>query len=276
MGKATPPAGHTRDGQPTSVYNSEVAFQTFVYMVAAAMIATDPDPPREHLAVRQRIIEAAGSVFAELGYEGATVRMITERAGVNVAAINYYFRDKAGLYQELVAACHCSSQEAADACPWPNDAPAEERLKFFIERMVRRALNSERPAWHRLVMAREMIAPTPALDRMVNENIRPERDQLVGALHEMTSGRLGERELHLLGFSIVGQCLFYLQNGPLIDRLCPMLRADPPALAELVAHIQRFSLAAVRSLTFPDTPSPSRMAQPEPPGSGDPASPRQA
>ena len=229
--------------------------------MVAAVLATDPTPPREHLAVRQRIIEAAGSVFAELGYEGATVRMITERAGVNVAAINYYFRDKAGLYQELVAACHCSSQEAADACPWPQDAPAVERLLFFIERMVRRALNSERPAWHRLVMAREMIAPTPALDRMVNENIRPERDQLLEALREMTGGRLDERALHLIGFSIVGQCLFYLQYGPLIDRLCPMLRSDPPALAELVSHIQRFSLAAVQSLAPADLHPPDLASQ---------------
>jgi TetR/AcrR family transcriptional regulator, regulator of cefoperazone and chloramphenicol sensitivity len=205
---------------------------------------------REHAAVRQRIVEAAGEVFAELGYEGATVRSITERAGVNVAAINYYFRDKACLYEHVVSACCCSTQEAADACPWPEGAPAEERLRFFIERMVRRALNPERPGWHRLVMAREMITPTPALDRMVRESIGPERDQLVEALDEMTGHRLSDRERHLFGFSIVGQCLFYMQNGPLIGRLCPMMDAEPPTVSELIAHIQAFSLAAVRSLAL--------------------------
>lgn len=234
-----------------------------------------PDPivtPKEHPAVRQRILEAAGCVFAEVGYEGATVRAITERAGVNVAAINYYFRDKAALYEQVVVACHCSSQEAAEACPWPRTAPAEERLLFFIERMVRRALNAERPVWHRLVMAREMIAPTPALDRMVSENIRPERDQLLESLDEMTGGRLSERELHLMAFSIVGQCLFYLQNGPLIDRLCPLLRAEPPRLGELVAHIQSFSLAAVKSLVLPSEP-PSVPTSPAP--RSDPTKPLQ-
>jgi len=222
--------------------------------MVARVVAASPVLAREHSAVRQRIVEAAGIVFSEHGYEGATVRMITERAGVNVAAINYYFRDKAGLYEHVVSACHCSSQEAADACPWPQSAPADARLRFFIERMVRRALNPERPLWHRLVMAREMIAPTPALDRMVSENIRPERDQLIEALHEMTRGRLSERELHLLGFSIVGQCLFYLQNGPLIDRLCPSWQGKSPALAELVDHIQRFSLAAVHAWQQPAAP----------------------
>jgi AcrR family transcriptional regulator len=218
------------------------------------MVLTDSAAPKEHLTTRLRMIEAAGQVFAEHGYEGATVRMITERAGVNVAAINYYFRDKAGLYEQVVAACHCASREAADARPWPRSAPAEERLRFFIERMVRRALHPGRPVWHRLVMAREMICPTAALDRMVTENIGPERDQLVEALREMTGGGLSDRELDLLGFSVVGQCLFYLQNGPLIDRLCPWLRSEPPPVAELVAQIQRFSLAAVRSLQAAPSP----------------------
>ncbi|MFN0129090.1 MAG: CerR family C-terminal domain-containing protein [Verrucomicrobiales bacterium] len=207
-----------------------------------------PGRGKEHPEVRLRILEAAGGVFAEHGYEGATVRMITERAGVNVAAINYYFGEKARLYEQVVSACRCSSQEAAEACPWSREAPAEERLKFFIERMVRRALNSGRPLWHRVVMAREMMAPTAALDRMVREQIGPERDQLLEALNELTGGRFPERAIHLLGFSIVGQCLFYLQNGPLIDRLSPLLRQEPPDVQELVTHIQQFSLAAVQSL----------------------------
>jgi TetR/AcrR family transcriptional regulator, regulator of cefoperazone and chloramphenicol sensitivity len=38
---------------------------------------------------RNKILNAAGEVFAEQGFEGATVRAITERAGVNVAAITF-------------------------------------------------------------------------------------------------------------------------------------------------------------------------------------------
>ncbi len=47
---------------------------------------------------RDKILNAAGEVFAEYGFEGATIRSITERAEVNVAAVNYHFRDKAELY----------------------------------------------------------------------------------------------------------------------------------------------------------------------------------
>jgi len=47
-----------------------------------------------------RLLDAAGAVFAEKGYHHATVAEICERAGANIAAVNYYFRSKDNLYVE--------------------------------------------------------------------------------------------------------------------------------------------------------------------------------
>ena len=44
---------------------------------------------------RDKLIEAAGHVFAERGYRAATIRDICRRAGANVAAVNYTFGDTA-------------------------------------------------------------------------------------------------------------------------------------------------------------------------------------
>src|SRR5438445_461215 len=57
---------------------------------------TDNDP------TRQRLLDAAGPIFAEKGCQTASVRDITDRAGVNVSAVNYYFRSKEQLYLETV------------------------------------------------------------------------------------------------------------------------------------------------------------------------------
>lgn len=51
---------------------------------------------------QQKIIEAAEIEFAEMGYAGASIREITKRAGVNVAAVNYHFGSKEILFKEMV------------------------------------------------------------------------------------------------------------------------------------------------------------------------------
>jgi len=47
---------------------------------------------------RQQILEAALSVFAERGFEAATNKDITERAGVNQGLIYFYFESKADVF----------------------------------------------------------------------------------------------------------------------------------------------------------------------------------
>jgi len=51
---------------------------------------------------QQKIVEAAEIEFAEMGYEGASIREITKRAGVNIAAVNYHFGSKEVLFKEMV------------------------------------------------------------------------------------------------------------------------------------------------------------------------------
>ncbi|MEU2711490.1 TetR family transcriptional regulator [Streptomyces sp. NPDC007205] len=62
-----------------------------------------PSRPRDARGTRLRILHAAGAVFAERGYEAATVRDIAGRAGVNQALIFRYFGSKQALLTEVMA-----------------------------------------------------------------------------------------------------------------------------------------------------------------------------
>jgi AcrR family transcriptional regulator len=195
---------------------------------------------------RRKLIFAAGAVFAERGFHKATVREITDRAGVNVAAVNYHFRDKAELYRAVLNECHCTAQAVGGPIEL-GDGPPEDRLRAYIDGFLRRLLHPDRPKWHGLLMAREMIEPTDALDRLVEEAIRPRAQELEKIIVELTGGNLSRDRVWMLSFSVVAQCLFYLHDRPLIERLYPKLAEQPPTIEQLVEHIHAFSLAAIRA-----------------------------
>jgi len=99
--------------------------------------SNDSDPG--HVATRSQILEAAGEVFAEVGFRVATVREICHRANVNIAAINYHFGDKERLYAEVL---RYSQERAMEKYP-PRlnvspTAPAEEKLRAFIHSFLLR------------------------------------------------------------------------------------------------------------------------------------------
>jgi AcrR family transcriptional regulator len=53
---------------------------------------------------RDRLLTAAAALFAADGYSKVTVRDICRKARANVAAVNYHFGGKTGLYQEVLHA----------------------------------------------------------------------------------------------------------------------------------------------------------------------------
>ena len=198
---------------------------------------------------RDKILNAAGEVFAEHGFEGATIRMITEQAAVNLAAVNYHFRDKAELYNRLVVDA-CSARAAwHDVMAEATHSP-EERLRSLIAHFLEYMLDPNRPEWKRRLMAREMANPTTAVDELVEKNIRPFRDEfLMPTLRELTAGRFSRRQLSLLGASVMGQCLYFHQSRPIIERLNPDFKIGQAEIEEITDHITRFSLGAIAELT---------------------------
>jgi len=194
---------------------------------------------------RHRILSAAGPEFAENGYESATVRDICLAAGVNIAAVNYYFGDKKRLYIESVK--HAHQQRAAEVpLPEASGRPATERLHDFIDTTLQRMLGFSEQPWQGRLMLREVLQPTEACREMVEDYVRPHFAKLVAILDELCSGRLPQAELRRVAMSIIGQCFLYRAAGEVVEMLVPRAEIDllhtPKQLAD---HITRFSLAAL-------------------------------
>ncbi|MBX9788213.1 MAG: CerR family C-terminal domain-containing protein [Pirellulales bacterium] len=208
---------------------------------------------------KQRVLESAGKTFAEKGYESATVREICDGAGANIAAVNYYFGDKQSLYLAACVEAQCAREGAIPMPQWQPDTPATERLADFVRTLLRRLLEDERPAWHRQLMLREMASPTEACAHVVEDYIRPMSMVLKGIIEELLPEGTSEVDGFLVGFSIVSQCLFYHVNQPIASRLMGTEEYNRLTIDRLVAHITRFSLAALGYVE--PLAKPSRAAQ---------------
>src|SRR5437899_11659300 len=95
---------------------------------------------------RQRLLEAAGEVFAERGFRDATIREICERAKANIAAVHYHFGDKEELYAAVFTYARSCAVAQFDEQVTPG-IPAEERLRVFVRAVLTRFFDEGRPAW---------------------------------------------------------------------------------------------------------------------------------
>lgn len=215
---------------------------------------------------RDRILAAAGQEFAEWGYEAATVRDICLAAGVNVAAVNYYFGDKRRLYIESVKHAHELRVKQVPLPEWPSDRSAADRLHDFIDNLLERMLGFGQPPWQVRLMLREVLQPTDACRELVEDYMRPHFALLVSILDDICAGRLHESELRRVAMSIIGQCFLYRAAGDVVGMLVPPEEiATLHTPGHLADHVTRFTLAALGAAQPLATPTPSPRSTPRTP-----------
>jgi TetR/AcrR family transcriptional regulator, regulator of cefoperazone and chloramphenicol sensitivity len=189
------------------------------------------------------IMEAAGKIFAEEGYSKATVREICRQAGANIAAINYHFGDKKGLYLAVLKHYQgISFQIYPPDLGIDKSQTPEEKLRAFIRSFLLRIMDEGKPAWFGKLLAREFTQPTWAFDILVEETIRPSFQILTGIVATILGKRAKERKVRLCSMSVVGQCLYFRHSHPVISRLFPGEVFGPKQIDELTDHIACVSL----------------------------------
>ncbi|MBV8708732.1 MAG: CerR family C-terminal domain-containing protein [Acidobacteriaceae bacterium] len=195
-----------------------------------------------------RLLQAAGKVFAEGGYEGAKVRDICALADVNVAAVNYHFGDKLGLYtavlkNALMADTDASIQDQIKHCKSP-----EEALRFQVRSLLREAYGRDLASLHIRLMTQELARPSAALDRVVDEVIRPRYARLRETISRIVHLPPDSDKVRLCAHSIVGQVVHYVHATPVISRVWPELKLNSERIDQIADHITEFSLCSLHAL----------------------------
>jgi TetR/AcrR family transcriptional regulator, regulator of cefoperazone and chloramphenicol sensitivity len=216
--------------------------------------AAAPSPSAE-----ATILHHAQALFARQGFEHTTIRQIVAAAGANLAAVNYHFGDKQGLYLAVVRKGFESmlARQRDAFGPPPTHLPPKDRLAWFIRGMVERTVGEHQSQPMFQILMREMISPTLALDEFVSHFIRPQHDFLRSTVATLTNRPPNDPLITPAVYSVVSQILFYKHCTHVIQRLHPVTIESPDQREQLANHLISFSLAGLATLALPSSSHPA-------------------
>ncbi len=187
------------------------------------------------------LIDAALELFAEKGYDGASVRAITTRAGANLGAITYHFGSKDLLYEAAFVSVAQPFREHLKSAVSTDAAPLDR-----IESLVR--------AWYHYLAEHRSFSPV-LLQHLASARPMPEAGRRVmrANLELIASviaagqrdGSIRQGDARLMALSIGSQPMFLslvrhaLRDGAEIDQ------DDPATGRELVESVVRFVRAGL-------------------------------
>jgi AcrR family transcriptional regulator len=197
---------------------------------------------------RDRLLDVAAQLFAERGFSKVTVRDICQRAHANVAAVNYHFGGKAGLYEEILRSAIRVMQGTTDAAREAGKhGTAEQQFEAYISVFLSRVIPA-RDSWIHQLMMREVADPTPGLELVYTEVLQPRMAYLTSIIAALLGCPEDHAKVARCLMSVHAQIIALLDARPVADklRLAPRLNAeDVPAMAR---HITCFSLAGIRAI----------------------------
>ena len=197
------------------------------------MLKAKPAIKREQ-DTRKTILKCAERLFAEKGFEVATVREIANDSGVNVAMIYYYFKTKEGLHQEIIedsfSHLFSSLKDGID-----QEKGVEEKVYDVIKIYVNFLYNHK--DIHRIFL-REAVTQSGHVEVIVKKYISKNFDLVHSIIQEgMEDGIFRVQDTALSTFSLVGMILYYFTYEPVYARLVSPEKAKKPITEYLPDHI---------------------------------------
>ncbi|WP_377701770.1 CerR family C-terminal domain-containing protein [Pseudoduganella sp. UC29_71] len=195
---------------------------------------------------RERLLAAAMRLFAEQGYSRASTREIALAAGVNVAAISYYFGDKAGLYKAAFTAMSPAPADNIAMFDQPHFT-LRESLQGFFRQMLAPLLEGDMMELCMRLWFREMLEPTGIWANEIENGIRPEQDAFSRVLARHLGQPAPDDETHRLAFSIASMALMLMMAGDVVKTIRPQLMAGPEAIATWTERLCDYATALIEA-----------------------------
>ncbi len=193
---------------------------------------------------RLRLLHAAVQCFAEHGYSKTSTRQIANEAGVNIAAISYYFGDKAGLYRAAFTEPMGSPKD--DIALFDSESLTLEQalqgLYFgFIEPLKQNVLVQQCIRLH----MREMVEPTDLWEEEVNQDIKPYLAALTKLLCRHYGVKKSDDDIVRLALAIVALGVHMYVGRELSLKLHPRIVTGAKALDTMGQRLVMYAHAMI-------------------------------
>ena len=192
---------------------------------------------RDAEATREALLAAATGLFAELGFDGATVGAIALRARVNKAMISYYFEGKHGLYTAILERDFgWALTRLTELLGEP--VRADAKLARFVA--IFGELHQRRPGLSAM-MLREAMSGESAFDPTLLPDIRRIFEAVQSIVAQgVAEGTFRDVDPLFMHHTVIGCLAFFFAAKPLRDRMIAsgVIATAPPDPQRFVIHVQ--------------------------------------
>jgi AcrR family transcriptional regulator len=205
-------------------------------------------------ATRERLLAAAEALFLAHGYDGTSARMVTAAARANLAAINYHFGGKEGLFQAMLARrlddLHAERLALLDAYERIAAAGAlscERILAALFVPALRLAREPKRGGKDFLrLLGRAYVDPSPALREFLSERYAPSIARFKEAFARALPG-VTPRELTWRLHFMMGALAYTLAGADAWRLIAALTPADVPNDQLLLRRLAPFLIAGLQA-----------------------------
>ncbi|MDX3973928.1 TetR/AcrR family transcriptional regulator [Shinella sp.] len=201
-------------------------------------------------ATRAGLLEAAGAVFAEVGFDRATAKEIAQRAGTNAAAVNYHFGGIEPLYEAVLAEAHrrLMSYELLIQTIGAEGDP-KDKLRRVIGLLVRVVRAESNMSWPAKAIVREIISPTPHIEKLRREELDPKKALIFGLISEIMGRSPDDPLVAQAMLSTMAPCLMLLVAEQRLSEVIPDLARTAVSDEMLAERLASFALGGLAQLS---------------------------
>jgi TetR/AcrR family transcriptional regulator, regulator of cefoperazone and chloramphenicol sensitivity len=211
--------------------------------MSPALADHTPSPPSADSA-RERLLAAGLKLFAHQGFAKTSTRELAEAAQVNVAAISYYFGDKAGLYRAVFFEPMGDAQADVARIADPR-LTLPQALAGFYEGFLEPLRAGDELGLCMKLHFREMLEPTGLWEQLIDQSIRPVHDALVALLQRHLGLAEADEELLALAVCITALGVHLHVAHEVTAQVAPSLAGSD--LGRWSSRLVRLALAMVEA-----------------------------